>query len=94
MFGRSNTYSCRKNGCIEFYHFMKTKTNKQTNEKKQILVKTKNLQQNFFKSVGAFGFCRDTAHQKLACANLDCIMAGFGWQLHYMLSRISMKFEG
>ena len=44
--------------------------------------------------MGTYGICRDTAHQKLAFANLDCIMAGFGWQLHYTLSKISMKFEG
>ena len=30
----------------------------------------------------------------LAFVNLDCIMAGFGWQLHYMLTKISLKFEG
>ena len=83
MFGRSTNYSCRKNGYVEFHHFMK---------KKQ--VKAKQPQQNFFKSVGTYGICRDTAHQKLAFANLDCIMAGFGWQLHYTLSKISMKFEG
>ena len=23
MFGRSTTYSCRKNGDVEFHHFMK-----------------------------------------------------------------------
>ena len=39
-------------------------------------------------------FWRDTAPQKLAFVNLDCIMAGFGWQLHYMLTKISLKFEG
>ena len=87
MFGRSTNYSCRKNGYVEFHHFMKKK-------KKKKQVKAKQPQQNFFKSVGNYGFCRDTAHQKLAFANLDCIMAGFGWQLHYTLSRISMKFEG
>ena len=37
---------------------------------------------------------RDTAPQKLAFVNLDCIMASFGWQLHYMLTKISLKFEG
>ena len=30
----------------------------------------------------------------LAFVNLDCIMAGFGWQLHYMLTKISLKFKG
>ena len=29
----------------------------------------------------------------LAFVNLDCIMAGFGLQLHYMLTKISLKFE-
>ena len=29
----------------------------------------------------------------LAFVNLDCIMAGFSWQLHYMLTKISLKFE-
>ena len=37
---------------------------------------------------------RDTAPQKLAFVNLDCIMASFGWQLHYMLTKISLKVEG
>ena len=37
---------------------------------------------------------RDTAPQKLAFVNLDCIIARFGWQLHYMLTKISLKFEG
>ena len=55
---------------------------------------TKQLQQNFFKSVGTYGFCRDTAPQKLEFVNLDWIMAGFGWRLHYMLSKTSLKFEG
>ena len=63
---------------LSFYENKNKQTNKQ---KKQIRVKTKNLQQNFFKSVGTFGFCRDTAHQKLAFANLDCIMTVFGCQL-------------
>ena len=38
-------------------------------------------------------FWRDTAPQKLAFVNLDCIMADFGWQLHYVLTKISPKFE-
>ena len=54
----------------------------------------KKLQQNFFKPVGIYGFCRDTAPQKLAFVNLNCIMAGFGWLLHYMLSKTSLNFEG
>ena len=29
-----------------------------------------------------------------AFVNLDCIMAEFDWQLHYMLTEISLKFEG
>ena len=57
-------------------------------------MKTKKLQQNFFKSVGIYGFCRDTAHWKLVFVNLDCIMAGFGWQLHYTQSKTILKFEG
>ena len=48
----------------------------------------------FFKSVGTYGFCRDTVPQTLAFVNLDCIMADFGWQLHFMLSKISLNFEG
>ena len=30
----------------------------------------------------------------LAFAKLDWIMDGFGWQLHYVLTKISLKFEG
>ena len=30
----------------------------------------------------------------LAFVNLDCIMVGFGWQLRYMLIKISLNFEG
>ena len=37
---------------------------------------------------------RGAAPQKLAFVNLDCIMATFGWQLHYILTKISLKFEG
>ena len=39
-------------------------------------------------------FWRATAPQKLAFVNLDCIMISFGWQLHYMLTKIILKFEG
>ena len=61
MFGRNTTYSCRKNCYVKFHHFMKKK------EKRNIDTgKTKKFQQNLFKSVGTYGFCRDTAHQNLA----------------------------
>ena len=38
-------------------------------------------------------FCRDNAPEMLAFVNLDCIMAGLSWQLHYMLTKIRLKFE-
>ena len=85
MFGRSTAYSCRKNGYVEFHHFMKKID---TGEDQKTPAKL------FFKSVETYGFCRDTAPQTLAFVNLDCIMAGFSWQLHYMLSKISLNFEG
>ena len=30
----------------------------------------------------------------MAFVNLNCIMASFGWQLNYILTKISLKFEG
>ena len=79
MFGRSTAYSCQKNGYVQFPHFM-----------------TKKLQQNLFKSVGTNGFCRKTAPQKLVLliCQLRLYYGWFGWQLHYMLTKISLKFEG
>ena len=39
-------------------------------------------------------FCQDTAHQKLAFVNSDCIMGDFGQQLNYMLTKTALEFEG
>ena len=30
----------------------------------------------------------------MAFVNLNCIMASSGWQLNYILTKISLKFEG
>ena len=45
-FGRSTAYSCRTNVFIEFHFFMK---------KNKTQLKTKQLKQNIFKSVGIYG---------------------------------------
>ena len=50
---------------------------------------TKKLQQNIFKSVENYAFCRDTDPEKLAFINLDCIIAG----LHYMLSKTTISYK-